>query len=514
MSRRGLSQELDTFQSAIALRLGLRFDDSRSNFLLEVLARRASARHQTTRSYLAALQNESELPDEISELARELTVGETYFFRHIDQFNALMEVAVPERLSARAGSRSLRLLSAGCASGEEAYSLAILLRERGIEPGYQVAIQGLDINPDALARAAQGLYSPWSLRETPPHLIERWFIKEGRDFRLARGLRDAVQFQQHNLIASSPRLLPPHAFDIVLCRNVLMYFTPEHAANIVENLARALAPGGFLFLGHAETMRGLSHAFHLRNTHDTFYYQRKSRDEVEDESTRFEAAASAMRRRSEPPDAAVHPKGWVDTWLKAVERSSDRIRELSEGGSTALPPSVPRPAPRSSSNLSQPLELLRDERFGEALQALQQLWPSGGADPAVMLLRAALLTHHGQLIEAEKCCHELLRLDDLNAGAHYLLALCLERQGQTGNAVEHDLTAVYLDAGFAMPHLHLGLMARRRGDAATARHELGQALLLLEREDASRLLLFGGGFGRGALLALCRSELANLTRAT
>jgi chemotaxis protein methyltransferase CheR len=261
-------------------------------------------------------------------------------------------------------------------------------------------------------------------------------------------------------------------------------------------------------------MRGLSHAFHLCNTHDTFYYQRRSDDELEAESSRFADAVSEMRRRGDVPDFTLRSKGWVDTWLKAVERSSDRIRELSQGPSHSEAPRPSLSPPNVSRSLNQPLELLRNERFGEALHALQQLWPSGSTDPAALLLRAALLTHHGQLQEAEKSCHELLALDDLNAGAHYLLALCLERRGQSNSAVEHDLTAIYLDAGFAMPHLHLGLMARRSGDAAAARHELGQALLLLEREDASRLLLFGGGFGRGALLALCRSELANLTRAT
>ncbi|HEY6081420.1 MAG TPA: protein-glutamate O-methyltransferase CheR [Polyangiaceae bacterium] len=298
-----IKRELDSFQGAIALRLGLRFDDSRSSLLLEVLTRRVAARGQTTRSYLAALQQGTEPCDELGELARELTVGETYFFRHADQFKALMEVALPDRLAARASSRSLRLLSAGCASGEEAYSLSILLRQQGIELDYQVTIQGLDINPDALTKATQGLYSPWSLRETPAHLTERWFVKEGRDFRLARALRDSVQFQQHNLIASSPRLMPDHCYDIVFCRNVLMYFTPGHAASIVEHLARALAPGGFLFLGHAETLRGFSHAFQLRNTHDTFYYQRRGEDGCLDESSHFSAAASAMRSRAEPTES-------------------------------------------------------------------------------------------------------------------------------------------------------------------------------------------------------------------
>jgi chemotaxis protein methyltransferase CheR len=101
----------------------------------------------------------------------------------------------------------------------------------------------------------------------------------------------------------------------------------------------------------------------------------------------------------------------------------------------------------------------------------------------------------------------LLELDELSAGAHYLLALCREGAGDRAAASHHDQVAAYLDPGFAMPRLHLGLLARRGGDREAARNELGQALVLLQREDASRVLLFGGGFSRDALIALCRAEL-------
>jgi chemotaxis protein methyltransferase CheR len=111
-------------------------------------------------------------------------------------------------------------------------------------------------------------------------------------------------------------------------------------------------------------------------------------------------------------------------------------------------------------------------------------------------------------VQAERACEQLLALDELNAGAHYLLALCREGAGDRGGAVSHDQTAVYLDPGFAMAHVHLGLLARRANDRNTARRELEQAILLLQREDASRLLLFGGGFSRDALMALCRAELS------
>jgi len=135
---------------------------------------------------------------------------------------------------------------------------------------------------------------------------------------------------------------------------------------------------------------------------------------------------------------------------------------------------------------------------------------SSSSDADAVLLRAALLTHCGRLEAAELACSELLALDGLSAGAHYLRGLCRERQADSHAAIEHAQTACYLDPAFAMPHLHLGLMARRMGDRSTAQRELTQAALLLQREDASRLLLFGGGFSREGLAALCRSELDRL----
>src|SRR5207249_1702962 len=109
--------------------------------------------------------------------------------------------------------------------------------------------------------------------------------------------------------------------------------------------------------------------------------------------------------------------------------------------------------------------------------------------------------------EAERVCRHLLELDELNAGAHYLLALCREQAGDARAAVDHNQAAAYLDPGFAMPHVHLGLVARRGGDLETARRELEQAWVLLSREDPARILLFGGGFSRQALAELCRAAL-------
>jgi chemotaxis protein methyltransferase CheR len=129
-------------------------------------------------------------------------------------------------------------------------------------------------------------------------------------------------------------------------------------------------------------------------------------------------------------------------------------------------------------------------------------------DPDVLLLRGVLLANSGQSRQAAETALRLLAIDEMNAGANYVLALSFEDGGDRGSAINHYRIAVYLDPTFAMGHLHLGIALRREGDYPAARRTLAQAQMLLEREDASRLLLFGSGFTRDALVALCQSEIS------
>ena len=347
-----------------------------------------------------------------------------------------------------------------------------------------LAVRGVDVNPAALDRATRARYSTWSLRDVPPTTQRQWFVADGRELLLARErLRPTVTFELLNLV-SDVEPWPPGSLDVIFCRNVLMYLTPAHATAVVARLARGLAPGGFLFLGHAETLRGLSHDFHLRQTHGAFYYQRK--DEV--------ASDAAPVRELAMPAASTASTAWID----AVQASAARISALAARASA--PPERRAPDARATA-----LELLQGERFEEALVVLDG---GGRADADALLLRAVLLAHAGRAGEAESTCARVLALDELNAGAHYTLALCRESAGDREGAIGHDQAAIYLDPTFAMPRLHLGLLARRNGLADDARRALREATALFEREDAARLLLFGGGFSRDALIALCRAELA------
>jgi chemotaxis protein methyltransferase CheR len=404
-------------------------------------------------------------------------------------------------MTAQSASQRLNLLTAGCSSGEEAYSLAIVARESLPDPSWRVSIRAVDTNPAMIDKARRARYSAWSLRETPPDIRARWFKAEDKGFLVDEGIRLAVDFEERNLAENHADLWRPQFYDIVFCRNLLMYFTPEHARALVDRIAGALAPGGYLFLGHAETLRGLSQDFHLEHTHGTFYYRRRAARDL--------GAELAAEGRVDL-DVSI-PVGWpavegADSWVEAIGRAAHRIQALTETTPNSLIPSAGR-SERRAWDLGRSLELLEQERFQEALDLVGALPGEAARDSGVLLLRAALLTHSGQFGRAEATCRELLRLDEFNSGAHYLLALCREGSGDHNAAREEDQIAVYLDQQFAMPRLHLGLLARRAGDSAAACAEFQQALALLQREDASRLLLFGGGFGRTALMALCRAEL-------
>lgn len=476
------TEDLARFRALLAQRLGLAFEESRLYQIAAVLRARTARHGGSTAAYLDRLERDPS-PGELSEIARFVTVNETYFFRHAQQFDALRAL-----LAAWRSSAPPRILSAGCASGEEAYSLAIVLRERW--PEREANVVAADVNPAVLERAREARYSAWSLRETPPPYSARWFHASKRELALDDDIRRSVRFVRANLAADEPELLAAEAFDIIFCRNILMYFTPDSARAAVARLARALAPDGYLFLGSAETLRGLSEAFELRHDHGAFYYQRKSERE----------RPSPARER---PDLPLASSAGGD-WALAIERAAARVTQLAGEPPGARAESSNAQA--SAPSLGAALELLQRERFAEALGQVRAL-PEGARDREVLLLEAVLLASSSQFVEAEGVCRRLLELDELNAGAHYVLALCDAAAGRSEGAVYHDRVALYLDPGFAMPRLHLGLMLRRSGDRAAARLELGQARALLEREDAARLSMFGGGFNRGALLALCNAEL-------
>lgn len=449
------SAEIARFGELLTRKLGWTCTDREAETFGGLLAERSAAHAMTADDYLHRLAARP-WNTEVTELIERLSITETYFFRHGEQFRALRDEALPERVATRSVQRVLRMLSVGCSSGEEAYSLAIVARRVQPDPDWIINVIGLDANPAMLAKAVAGRYSAWSLRETPGPVRQRWFQAGPDGYQVVDDVRRVVQFRQYNIADPDDGLWQPDQYDVIFCRNLLMYLTPGVAASLVARMTAALAPGGYLFLGHTDSLGAGPPGLELRHTHQAFYYRR--------------------------------PVGTAPSQRPA-------------------PAPIPAPPVRSPAddNYDRAMTLLRDERFAEALGALTaRRAPTHRRE---RLLHGVLLVQAGRLDEATGTARRLIDDDGVNPDAHQLLGLCFEGASAPDDAIGQYRLAAFLDPAFAQPRLRLGQLARRRGDDRAAAGELDRALALMAGETEERIILFGGGFGRITLTVLCRSEL-------
>jgi chemotaxis protein methyltransferase CheR len=251
--------EFVALRDLIRERFGIWYDDQKRFLLLSRLSTRLAKRGiETYASYVAFLRHGPQREDEWTDLASVLSNNETYFFRERAQLKALAGKVLDEFLTR---SPRVRLWSAASSSGEEAYSLAITLLETGKIPDSMLSIRATDISPRVLELAGRGYYRALSFRATEPAMIQKWFHPQGEGFAIDERIKRLVSFGRLNLL-DAPRIAAEGPFDAIFCRNVLIYFDRPTQKRVVESFAKALRPGGYLFLGHAESL------FHLTDLYD------------------------------------------------------------------------------------------------------------------------------------------------------------------------------------------------------------------------------------------------------
>lgn len=363
-------------------------------------------------------------------LARHFSVGETYFFREPALFDALEYEVLPSLIAARRDTgKCLRIWSAGCCTGEELYSIAILL-QRAIPDlqDWNLTLLGTDIHPQFLDKARLGVYRDWSFRDVPGWIRQCYFRPLGQDeYAIVPSLRRGVTFDYLNLATDAypgqdgvmPRM------DIVLCRNVLMYFKPELAGQVIGKLRHALAADGWLAVGAAET--GMQ-AFLPFDRHQ------------------FAGATLYRNRGAESPPDSMH---------------SHPFPAMPAGKPAAMVPS-------SHGNR---------RRRTEAEKPLPPL--------AVQAQRCADL---GMLHEADRLCKAAIDTNKCDPALRYLHALILEEQGQPEAAAEALNQALYLDPSFVLAHFMLGNLCRRQRKEREADKHLANAAELLRRHAPRDML--------------------------
>ncbi len=469
-------------QALIAGRLGLDFPDGRQADLERGLARALrGSPFSVPEAYLAWLRT---LPDEHAEwhrLAGQLTVAETYFFRDPACLEALEHHVLPSLIAARRaeGILRLRLWSAGCASGEEAYSLAILL-DRLLPDGshWALTILGTDINREALEAARRGRYREWSFRGAPSWIRDRYFHRRGAEtFEVDPRIRRMVTFAPLNLADDGyPTVMTnTSAMDLIICRNVLMYFTREAQGATVGRLRRALAPGGWLVVSPPE------------------------------------ASAELFR-----PLVPIHFPGAI---FYRQEPFGGRWPEVVEEGNLSPPtPMTSEPALRIPVVLGMgaqaaEAEPLGGEGRGSAAgsgEEEQRLLPVPGAPAAEaqpLLGRARTLADRGSLEQARSLCEAALVQDRLDPEAHILLAAICQEVGDLGAALEALRRAIYLAPDSPSAHFLLGSLLLRNGAARRGRPHLQTVVRLLSSVPPGEAVAGGDGLTAGRLLETARAFL-------
>ena len=250
--------EIEKFSDFFSEKCGLHFDRRNRKTLERGIQRRMRiVAAPSVAAYFTYLQNSLESRQEFKKLVALLTIGETSFFRFDPHFAALIEQVIPELIKHHQASRRLRIWSAGCSTGEEVYSLAITLLQHFPQlADWDITILGTDISHQSLATARQGNYKERTLRHVPPQILAEWFVKDGTGWTVSERLRALSRFSYLNL-QSETYPNPKNGTtgcDLIFCRNVMIYFRPETVRAVVSRLRRALRPGGYLFMGHAETL--------------------------------------------------------------------------------------------------------------------------------------------------------------------------------------------------------------------------------------------------------------------
>jgi chemotaxis protein methyltransferase CheR len=262
------------FQEYFYRKTGIRFEDTKRYFVDKRLVERMGhTRSATFQEYFSRLRFEAD-GTELQALVNAMTVNETYFFREHYQFDCLVKSILPEIVARKKDKDPIRIWALPSSSGEEAYTIAMCLIERwpGIEH-HDVEIISSDIDTNILAQAKAGLYSARSTRHVPEAYLRRYFKRTAGGFQIADALRGAVEFTRVNL--QDPLDVNPYRnFDVIFCRNLLIYFDDDSRKQAAETLYEALQPGGFILLGHAESMTRISSLFRTRKFADAIVYQR------------------------------------------------------------------------------------------------------------------------------------------------------------------------------------------------------------------------------------------------
>ncbi len=434
---------------------------------------------------------------QLDTLVAHLTVGETYFLRDESHFNALQHHILPDLFQARsAGGQPPRFWSAACCTGEEPYTIAMMMEK--LQPFYSngdFSVLATDINSRFLEKARRGVYTNWSLRNAPNWMVEKYFTVQGKNrFEIAPHLKKGLRFTNLNLVdpVYPSSVTYTQNINVIFCRNVLMYFNNELRATVIDRLSWAMADDGWLFVGPSESA----------------FVDHPNLSQV-----RFPGAI-AFQKAASKSSVQVGETVWTDSQpladapAPAMETLSPQIPPAD-----SEPPTAPENPKVNGDFHEEALDLIEKGQYEKAVEFLKKILShadqNAGIEPdsRAMALLARTYANMGKLEQACRWCKKLVEADKLNPGHRYLLATIYEEMDDPVMAAELLQSALFLDSRFVLAHFALGNNISRQGKKGEAKKHFKNALSLLLALEAEAVIPHSGGMTAGRLTVIVRSMI-------
>ncbi len=505
---------LSRLSEFVASHIGLYFPEERRRDLERGIVTAAKEfHHKDAGSCIEWLLSAPVTKRQIEVLASHLTVGETYFFREKKSFQALEGRVFPDLIGLRGknNERHLRVWSAGCCTGDEPYSIAMLLHKLLPDlSGWNITLLATDINPDFLQKAETGIYGEWSFRETPPWVKEKYFSKtKSGKYEILPHIKKLVTFSYLNLAEDAyPSLLNnTNAMDLILCRNVLMYFKPSGAEKAAGNFYRCLLNGGWLFVSSGELSHANSTPFVTMNFPEVICYKKDTKRGLTLTPENLSLGSDPIYIYREQEEVTSLEFGVSSFELKEKDGLTTRDPEHETRNPIAgIDAVIEKEAERAPvAPYDEALSLYAKGDYKKAEKNLLDFLSQDAGDAKSMALLSRVYANLGKLDEALSWCDKATAADKLIAAFHYLKAIILQEQRKTEEAVASLRRALYLDTHFVLAHFSLGNLSRQTGKLKESQKHYGNTLSLLSRLNKDDVLPESEGLTAGRLMEIVQN---------
>ena len=489
---------LEQFKKIISDKTGLHVPDQDSKKLSDLIAlRRKSHNLSGVEEYYHLLAGSGgQSRDEWREIMLYLTTGESYFFRDKGHFFLLRNIVLPDLIKSREKEHALRIWSAGCSTGEEPYSVAILLDMLLPDlKAWDISIIGTDINEDALKKAERGIYTQWSFRTVDKEIQRKYFSRHHKDeWEIDGRIKKMVKFRQGNLMEDD---FPSQAsgistMDSIVCRNVFIYFKSESVSAVLAKFTRTLNPGGYLITGHGELF-GQDH-FNLNQIMlpEAVIYKKVAgsgktvhefRKEIKDARTKETKPIHTLS-----PISGLNTKNFISKTPSPLPSPSrgegynttPLLRGGDEGEGDVCGFTNDRISKSTKENPKKQMEgLIESGRHSAAHKKAGKVLNVCSEDYEMHFMTAQSCANFGDYEKAENSCRKAIQIHPTSAGPYFLLAQIVEAKGCDEAAKDFLKNALYLDPAFIAAYIELGGLYEKGNDLRRANKSRSTAIELL-----------------------------------